>query len=1106
MADINSREPGAVANSAQAVTPTLFGNCIAHIAKGVLAVLALLVVLSAGAQAQYITGTSIDTIVTGTTVTTGTSIIILKYTGVGGNVSIPGTLNGLPVSQIAASAFASNYGLTGVTIPGSVTSIGSNAFENCAGLSTIIIPDSVITIGDSAFSHCSGLSSAKLGAGLTSLGAAAFEKCAGLSSVTFGESLASIGSSAFAHCTGLTSITLPYNLVSIGDQAFSYCNGLNSITIPPATNNIGFRAFSYCNSLTSIRISSGVTNIGDYAFADCVGLTTITPLPLSLTSIGDHSFANCNGLKTLSFPTGMTSIGDYAFTSCNGLQSLTTGDGVSYVGNYAFSDCPALKTVKIGNRVSSIGDGAFAGCKMLSSLTLGNHVTSIGSSSFAHCEGLTSLVFPSTLTSIGDYAFSNCLGLTDLTIPYGVTSIGNGAFYYCYDMTFLTIPATVSSIGDNAFYECALQWVWFQGNAPSFGTQVFWYVDHQYLENPEIDPTQIPDPLFPDIYYLKGASGWEGVNPSTYYSQSIELYPWPVLTKITPNHGSPAGGEALVISGDHLADAQAVRFVSAKNSTTKLATSWYANPDGTEITVLTPSGAPGDKVVITVQMLSGTNAASVAEPYSYNAPDKSAPRVTVTATKAGTKPELIYVEGAAFDNQGIDRVEISFNGGPVQVANLGPFINGKASWNITPLSAENGKNTIVTRAYDFMGNPSSAVTTVIKYVNYRPQLAGSYNGLFVSGSSLAPSNDLSGFFTMKVAASGLFTGKVLIGGLTFPVSGIFGNDGNAHFGKNLDPTIPLVANRLEPVLLGNLALNLATDNSAKITGSLTDGNSAVLTSLNADRAYFDGKTPATTVSPAFLHNKGHYTLIFASKAQPGSPSLADYPQGQGFGTYTLSAKGVGTLKATLADGSVFTASAPISKDYKWPCFAQLYKKGGSVAGALSFDGTNPIANILGTDILWFRPVMGTSLYYPGGWGNGIVVDVAGCEFANIRGISVFPVAKPVDGINGNALLQFWGALLTSKAVNVDPLSSKATNLAFNGGVDKSFSLSISSSGLFGGSFTDTDTTKPKFQGAILQNDIPMTSGTMSAGGYGFYLTTPGLGGTGFSANVTLKPQ
>ena len=65
------------------------------------------------------------------------TITITGYTGRGGVVAIPNTINGLPVTSIGNGAFRSVTSLTRVTIPSSVTYIGDEAFEGCTSLTSI---------------------------------------------------------------------------------------------------------------------------------------------------------------------------------------------------------------------------------------------------------------------------------------------------------------------------------------------------------------------------------------------------------------------------------------------------------------------------------------------------------------------------------------------------------------------------------------------------------------------------------------------------------------------------------------------------------------------------------------------------------------------------------------------------------------------------------------------------------------------------------------------------------------------------------------------------------------------------------------------------------
>src|ERR1035438_7421287 len=105
--------------------------------------LLLLLTLPAVVQAQFS-----YTVNNGTITITG---------GPGGAVTIPSTINGLPVTSIGDDAFWFCYSLTSVAIGNSVTNIGDSAFCSCSLLTSVTIPSSVTSIGGYAFSDCTSL-------------------------------------------------------------------------------------------------------------------------------------------------------------------------------------------------------------------------------------------------------------------------------------------------------------------------------------------------------------------------------------------------------------------------------------------------------------------------------------------------------------------------------------------------------------------------------------------------------------------------------------------------------------------------------------------------------------------------------------------------------------------------------------------------------------------------------------------------------------------------------------------------------------------------------------------------------------------------------------
>ena len=135
----------------------------------------------------------------------GGGIAIIGYNGRGGAVSIPPTIAGQPVVQVARG-FTNNTNITSIIIPNSVTQIGS-------------------------FQGMTRLQSVTLGNGITLIPQNAFRGCIMLTSVTIGTSVTRIMTSAFDSCTGLSSITIPASVTAIETGAFYGCSNLRTITI-----------------------------------------------------------------------------------------------------------------------------------------------------------------------------------------------------------------------------------------------------------------------------------------------------------------------------------------------------------------------------------------------------------------------------------------------------------------------------------------------------------------------------------------------------------------------------------------------------------------------------------------------------------------------------------------------------------------------------------------------------------------------------------------------------------------------------------------------------------------------------------------------------------
>jgi hypothetical protein len=246
-------------------------------------------------------------------------------------VVIPAVYDGLPVTDIDISGFASYADLTSIIIPGSVMRIGDNAFYNCANLVSIVIPAVTTRIGNLTFQGCSSLTTG-----------------------FYGE----------ANNVEWARITIGTDNTPLTDAARYYY----SETDPDTTNvywyfaddipklwmqnqGLGFWLIydDYGNG-TAYRVSKGtesaavivipisyeglpVTEIESYGFLGYTNLINVT-IPNSVTSIGSWAFYNCSSLTSVTFATGsnISSFGSYAFpqgteSGGNSLQSVYLANG-----------------------------------------------------------------------------------------------------------------------------------------------------------------------------------------------------------------------------------------------------------------------------------------------------------------------------------------------------------------------------------------------------------------------------------------------------------------------------------------------------------------------------------------------------------------------------------------------------------------------------------------------------------------------------------------------------------------------------------------------------------------------------------------------------------
>jgi hypothetical protein len=471
---------------------------------------------------------------------TNNTVTITAYTGPGGAVNVPGTINGLPVVSIQQLAFdpvvtGNSAIVTSVVIPDSVTNIGLEAFDSCDSLTNVTFGVGVASIGFGTFTYCISLIAITADPAnpvFTTMNGVLFDKnqttliqcpqkLAG--NYIIPDSVTNIGWSAFYGCASLTNVMIGKGLTAIGPYAFYYCTGLTSVTIPDGVTTIS-SAFGFCSGLTSVTIGRGVTDLGGGTFSSCFGLTNVS-IPTNVTNLGNSAFSGCTGLTSISIPGNVISVGANAFADCTGLTNLTIGNGVVSIGTSAFADCLRLNTVFIPQSVTSIGATPFSSCSGLTAITV--------DASNADYSSVAGVLFDKSVRTLIEYPKGRA---GSYTMPNSVTNIVADAFQYCRVLTNLTVDAGVTEIPSEAFIGCTnLAAVYFRGNAP-IGPYAFGG-----------DPPVGVDPQVNTIaYYLPGTSGWS----SKFAGIPTALWhlPGPTVLTFEPNFGVRTNNFGFTVS------------------------------------------------------------------------------------------------------------------------------------------------------------------------------------------------------------------------------------------------------------------------------------------------------------------------------------------------------------------------------------------------------------------------------------------------------------------------------------------------------------------------------------------------------------------------------
>jgi len=515
----------------------------------------------------------------------------------------------------------------------------------------------------------------------------------------------------------------------------------------------------------------------------------------------------------------------------------------------------------------------------------------------------------------------------------------------------------------------------------------------------------------------------------------------------------------------------------------------------------------------------------------------SKPTVTLLTPTAGAKltGTNVLFKGAATDNAGVDRVEVTLNGETYE-AELSGTSNTSKNWQLT-LVPQQGANSVIVTAYDTQGTATALPARSFTFSYLRPLLAGTYDGLLVPGAEATKPSEQYGLFNATVTTTGLLTGKLSVAGTTVPFTGMLNVDLSTGvvFGTafNSPTTKDITKDNKGAVKLGVLTLRMDdTGDYPVLVGEYAapDDSGAVYSTLSANKAVYTAAkvipegmlaVPASVYDPA--GEKGVYTTLFLTSDSSSSLDRTRFPLGAGSSTLTVTTAGVATFVGKLADGTVLSYSNRLSANNQMPIYVPLYNGKGLIAGIVSFDDAQIDSDARCDGMAWFRPVttpVTAATIYKDGWPDGISMDLRASKY-----VAPTKATKTVPNpLNPNTVLGAEVVGVTAPSMNIqisladggiaDPTLNNAALTAANlvtvlsapAGSASANALKLTftaTTGLFTGSFTHPLSKKSLvLSGAVFQK-------TQQAGGCFQYTPLPAAvtaDPTGLLSPETSTPQ
>ena len=355
--------------------------------------------------------------------------ILRGYNGAGGDVVVPGELDGFTVDVIGVSVFRGET-ITSLTLPETVLELRSNAISTCDNLTRVSLPQSLVVINRMNFFSCTALTEVTIPAGVRYIGDTSFRYCDSLRKITFEGVCPAIDIDCFSLLPEGATAYVPDDQLDAYIAAFE--NAGSEVSVQPSGKNaVIVENNGYVESEFDFDASTGtITSYNGYATYLAIP-ETIGGAPVK--AIGPEAFAQHTYLALLELPEGLETIGDRAFYNCETLARVHFPSTLKFIGDSAFYNAYKSSILELPEGLEHIGAYAFYFAGIKGFLTLPEGLKTIGESAFESCSNMGgNLYLPSTLESIGSRAFKGdyniqYIVLESLTAP----TLGEDVFAGC---------------------------------------------------------------------------------------------------------------------------------------------------------------------------------------------------------------------------------------------------------------------------------------------------------------------------------------------------------------------------------------------------------------------------------------------------------------------------------------------------------------------------------------------------------------------------------------------------------------------------------------------------------------------------------------------------